>query len=281
MVLVGDLYSAMNRVVSSNNVEGAILLRVSKFFTGIFALFMGFLAVLLQALGLNLGWVYMSMGVVIGSAVGPASLTILMETANGMAIGAGAVGGLILGIMGWCIEAYKESEDVTYETLGSSWPWVVGNLCAIFGGLLIAAVGSLAMPDKDFKWAMLNERIPLVDDIEPPKADDESDARLQVHVKIAIIASVVLTFVLLVLWPLPMHGGGGVFSEGGFTIWVVLEILWALIAGVVIIVLPAVEIVLTFTKAKKEAEAKTDQSAALKDGTQLSIQFKEGAKTEM
>merc|ERR1719390_219433 len=98
MVLVGDLYSAMNRAVSSNNVEGAILLRVSKFFTGIFAVFMGFLAVLLQALGLNLGWVYMSMGVVIGSAVGPASLTILMEKANGKAIAAGAVGGLVLGI---------------------------------------------------------------------------------------------------------------------------------------------------------------------------------------
>ena len=28
-------------------------------------------------------WVYMSMGVLIGSAVGPASLAILMETANG------------------------------------------------------------------------------------------------------------------------------------------------------------------------------------------------------
>merc|ERR1719386_403439 len=61
-ILTSDLYSAVNRAVSSNSVEGAILLRVSKFFTGVFAIFMGFLAVFLQTLGFSLGWVYMSMG---------------------------------------------------------------------------------------------------------------------------------------------------------------------------------------------------------------------------
>merc|ERR1719277_2804814 len=110
------------------------------------------------------------MGVIIGSAVGPASLTILMERANSIAIAAGAVGGLILGLMGWCIKASVDNDGkVEYDTLGQDWPWVVGNLCAILGGLLIALVGSLAMPDKTFKWEMLNQRIPLVDDIEPPK----------------------------------------------------------------------------------------------------------------
>merc|ERR1719482_1937169 len=46
-ILTSDLYSAVNRAVSSNSVEGVILLRVSKFFTGVFAIFMGFLAVFL------------------------------------------------------------------------------------------------------------------------------------------------------------------------------------------------------------------------------------------
>merc|ERR1719478_636648 len=209
------------------------------------------------------------MGVVIGSAVGPASLTILMETANGKFIGAGAVGGLFLGVFGWCVKAYDDSGEISYDTLGKDWPWVVGNLCAIFGGLLIALVGSLAMPDKDFKWEMLNQRIPLVDDIEPPKDEDETDEKLEMQVNIAIVASVVLTFILLVLWPLPMHGGAGVFSEGGFTIWVVLEIVWALIAGAVIIILPAWEIIVTFTKGKKAADEQRAASAektVLKDG---------------
>merc|ERR1719316_2040461 len=46
-IFVPDLYSAVNKAASSNNIEGKILLRVSKFFTGLFAVFMGFLAVFL------------------------------------------------------------------------------------------------------------------------------------------------------------------------------------------------------------------------------------------
>merc|ERR1719482_1792102 len=112
-IVISDLYDALNRAVSSNSLEGRILLRVSKFFTGIFALFMGFLAVFLQTLDLGLGWVYMSMGVLIGSAVGPASLTILMETANGIGIAAGAVGGLAIGMLGWVIKAQVDHGEVT------------------------------------------------------------------------------------------------------------------------------------------------------------------------
>merc|ERR1719401_3039276 len=260
-IATSDLYSAVNRAVSSNSLEGAILLRVSKFFTAVFAIFMGFLAVFLQTLGFSLGWVYMSMGVIIGSAVGPASLTILMERANGIAIAAGAVGGLILGLMGWCIQAQIESGEVSYSTLGSDWPWVVGNLCAIFGGLGIALVGSLLKPDTSFKWSMLNERIPLVDDIEPPKDGDETDDKLLKHVKIASGASVGLTVVLLVLWPLPMHFGGGVFGKGGFSTWVAVEMLWALVGGIVIVALPVYETIKSFREAT-QAKAKADAPAA-------------------
>jgi len=280
-IATSDLYSAVNRAVSSNSLEGLILLRVSKFFTGVFAIFMGFLAVFLQTLGFSLGWVYMSMGVIIGSAVGPASLTILMERANGKAIAAGAIGGLILGLFGWCIKAQDDNGEVTYDTLGQDWPWVVGNLCAILGGLGISLVGSLIMPDKEFKWEMLNERIPLVDDIEPPKDTDETDEKLLKQVKIAIGASVGLTFVLLILWPIPMHFGGGVFSEGGFTVWVVLEIVWALVGGIVIISLPAYETIKGFLDAKKakaaRAEKPSSESCELPDKSTLRIPVQEGA----
>jgi len=279
----------LNRAVSSNNLEGTILLRVSKFFTAIFAVFMGFLAVFLQTLGFSLGWVYMSMGVIIGSAVGPASLTILMERANGVAIGAGAVGGLILGLLGWCIKAQVDSGEVTYDTLGKDWPWVVGNLCAIIGGLGIALVGSLMKPDTTFKWHMLNERIPLVDDIEPPKDTDETDDKLQKQVKIAIGASVGLTVVLLLLWPIPMHLGAGVFSEAGFSAWVALEILWAVVGGIIIIGLPVFETVKSFKDAAR-AKAEFDKATAaesceLPDKSKLRIQLNdalaaETAKTE-
>merc|ERR1719159_2286383 len=221
-VLVPDLYSAVNKAASSNNIEGQILLRVSKFFTGLFAVFMGFLAVFLLTIGLSLGHVYMSMDCLVGSAVGPAALTILMQTANSKAIAAGALGGFVLAMIGWVGQAATEFGEVKYGTIMSDWPWVSGNLCGILGGTAIAVIGSLISPDKDFKWAMLNERIALVDDVEPPKdASLETGAKLETQVKIAVYASIFLTIFLLVLWPIPMHLSTGVLSESGFGTWVV------------------------------------------------------------
>merc|ERR1712078_806886 len=179
-VLVPDLYNSVNKAASSNNIEGVILLRVSKLFTGLFAVFMGFLAVFLLTIGLSLGHVYMSMGCLVGSAVGPAALTILMETANSKAISAGAIGGFILAMVGWTGQAGTEFGTVEYGTLMSDWPWVVGNLCGILGGTAIAWLGSIIAPDRSFKWSMLNERIALVDDCEPPKHGTlETDDKLQ------------------------------------------------------------------------------------------------------
>merc|ERR1719161_718943 len=265
-ILIPDLYSAVNKAVSSNNIEGVILLRVSKFFTGLFAVFMGFLAVFLLTIGLSLGHVYMSMGCLVGCAVGPAALTILMETANSKAIAAGAIGGFILAMIGWVGQAATEFGEVKYGTLMADWPWVVGNLCGILGGTAIAWLGSIIAPDKDFKWEMLNERIALVDDVEPPKdATKETGVQLEKQVKIAVWASIGLTIILLVLWPIPMHVGSGVFSDGGFGIWVAVEMIWAIIGAVIIILMPLIELIKTFTGKDK---------AVFKTGTPLTVKMK-------
>merc|ERR1719453_2535406 len=256
---VPDLYSAVNKAVSSNNIEGAILLRVSKFFTGLFAVFMGFLAVFLLTIGLSLGHVYMSMGCLVGSAVGPAALTILMQTANGKAIAVGAVGGFALAMIGWVGQAASEFGEVKYGTIMSDWPWVSGNLCGILGGTAIAWLGSVIAPDKDFQWSMLNDRIALVDDVEPPKDSvAETDDKLAFQVKIAVWASIILTIILLVLWPIPMHVSTGVLSEGSFGAWVGVEMIWALLGAVVIIIMPLIELIRTFS-GKDKAVFKSGQ----------------------
>merc|ERR1719261_1531538 len=148
----------------------------------------------------------------------------------------------------------------------ADWPWVVGNLCGILGGTAIAWLGSIISPDRDFKWSMLNERIALVDDVEPPKDSSlETDAKLVVQVKIAVWASIILTIILLVLWPIPMHTGTGVLSSGGFGAWVAVEIIWALVGAVIIIIMPAVELCRTFSGKDK---------AVFKQGEPLKVEIK-------
>merc|ERR1719238_975844 len=105
----------------------------------------------------------------------------------------------------------------------SDWPWVVGNSAALFGGTAIAWVGSLIWPNREFKWEHLNQTIPLVDELEPPARDEQS---LSFLTKASAAASVGGTFLLIFLWPLPMHLWSGVFSEGGFMAWITLDFVW-------------------------------------------------------
>merc|ERR1711904_663747 len=172
----------------------------------------------------------------------------------------------ILAMIGWVGQAGTEFGTVEYGTLMSDWPWVVGNLCGICGGTAIAVIGSLIAPDKKFQWSMLNERIALVDDVEPPEDKNaESSNKLEVQVKVAIWASIILTIVLLVLWPIPMHTATGVLSEGGFGAWVGLEIVWALLGAIIIIIMPLIELIRTFTGKDK---------AVFKQGAPLKVEIK-------
>jgi hypothetical protein len=253
-ILTNDLYMVVNAVMSQHGLEGKVLLRVSRLSTGLYAFFMGFVAMFLQVIGFGIGWVYMSMGVLIGSAVGPASLTLLMERANGFWVGAGAVGGFIIGVMSWFICAVVNSGEISYESIGSDWPWVVGNVCSIASGFLIAFGGSMIQPNKQFKWEMLNDQIPLVDDVEPLRGNDESEEALNLWNWVAISTSTTLTFILIVMWPIPMYFAG-VFSSMGFTLWSITSILWIIAAAFIILAVPVWEIYSGYIAAKAIADA--------------------------
>lgn len=223
--------------------EGQLLLSVSRMFAAFFAFFMGFLATFLLTFGIPLGHVYMSMGCIVGSAVGPAAISLMIESANGIAVGAGAVGGFFISMIVWVGAAANEFGEIRYETMMSDWPWVAGNLGAILGGTIIALVGTFVSPSTHFKWEHLNAAIPLVDDVVPAPEDElyRSPEFMSLMNNAAAAISVGGSFLLIVLWPGPMHLASGVFSETGFSIWIALEFIWLLVAGGVIIILPAWE----------------------------------------
>jgi hypothetical protein len=240
---ISELWPQLNKAMATTCIEGKVLLRMSRLFSALYALFMGFITVFLLTIGLSLGHVYMSMGCLVGSAVGPCTFSILYEKTNGTAVSAGAVGGLVLSMVGWVIAAQAEFGKIGYETMMSDWPWVVSNLCALFGGLAITWIGTIIKPDRTFKWSMIDDSIPLVDDALPKKDPVwDSDAALAKEVKLAVAVSVTLTVIFIGLWPLPQHLGGGIMGDGDFAFWVALTFMIAFLAGIFICVFPIFEV---------------------------------------
>merc|ERR1719379_3260390 len=96
-------FAVQSQVLCKLSYEALVMLRVMKFFCVCFAIFMGFIAVFLQTLGLGLGFVYMSMGIFVGPAVAPAALAILMEKASAQWCTIGAIAGLCGGLTAWVV----------------------------------------------------------------------------------------------------------------------------------------------------------------------------------
>merc|ERR1711939_419638 len=188
----------------------------------------GFLSVLLNQLGLGLGWVYMAMGNIIGSAVVPCAMAILYTNANGPVCTAAAILGFICAMLGWILKANSDYGEVTIDTMGTNDPNLIGNIVALLSSAIICIAGSIALGPS-------NPGLAGVDGADPKAAFDWS---------------LLETLIPVVLWPIPMHLTQGVMGKGGFTIWIAVAFGWGIIGGVVIIVLPILDWV------KKKSPAK-------------------------
>ncbi|CAI5965278.1 unnamed protein product [Closterium sp. NIES-65] len=231
-----DIY----RTYINPKATGRQILFYSRVFVLSYGLFMGVLAVGLSELRVSLGWMYLVMGVLIGSAVIPVTNLLLWKKANAVGAIAGCIIGMISGVVSWITVAVVMYGTVDLNSTGEEAPTLTGNLVSLFVGGIVHVALSLKYPD-DYDYAS-TRAITLVDrdwhsDI-PPWEHDETRLKQARHW--IILWGVCLSVVLLALWPL-LALPAGVFSLGYFTFWVVIAITWGVIASAVIIFLPVYE----------------------------------------
>lgn len=218
---------------------GKQILLVSRICVLAFGIFMGVLAILLNQAGVSLGWVYLAMGVIVGSAVIPIANVLLWSKANANGAIAGCCIGMVCGITTWL--AYASSYGgVTLATTGKDFPMLAGNLVSILTGGAVHVVWSLIDPQNyNFEET---KNIALIDDdgqdeVEPEEYDEEHLAKCKRWI---IIWGCAWTVLIVILWPL-LALPVGVFSAGYFTFWVIISITWGTIGSAIIILLPIYE----------------------------------------
>ena len=240
-IVTYDLY----RTYSNPNATGKQLVKVSRATIVAFGLGMGGLAVVLLSMGLSLGFVYLAMGILIGSAVIPIALTILWSKTNKVAATAGAVIGLLCSTTVWVIVAsgaggFVESGGVIdLASLGNNYAMLFANITAILSGGAIAIAGSLAA-GKTFDWNDLKTKITLVE-INTTEQAAEDEETLKRAFQFSLKGGGIMTLILIIAWPLPLIASGYVFEIGAYSVWVAISIAWVSIASVIIIFLPIIE----------------------------------------
>ena len=142
---------------------GEQILMVSRIVIVVFGLFMGVFSIVLYEIGLNLGWVYLFMGVIIGSAIAPLWNMMTWKRASGTGAVIAAWVGLILAVIGWLVAANVQSGEITVDSLGTNEVMLSGNLIAIFSSAFIHFVYSMFIDPQDYDFNELDKHITLVE----------------------------------------------------------------------------------------------------------------------
>lgn len=77
--------------------------------------------------GIGMGYLYLMMGVVISSAVIPATLTLLWRDMNWVAAAGSPVLGLICSLTAWLVTSSKDCGDLSVACTGSNYPMLAGK----------------------------------------------------------------------------------------------------------------------------------------------------------
>ena len=239
-IVTYDLY----RTYRNPNATGKQLVKVSRATIVAFGLGMGGLAVVLLGMGLSLGFVYLAMGILIGSAVVPIALTILWSKTNKVAATGGAVIGLLCSTTVWVIVAsgaggfVASGGVIDLASLGNNYAMLFANITAILSGGIIAIIGSLAA-GKTFDWNDLKTKITLVEITATQETEDEET--LKRAFKFSVRGGGAMALILIIVWPMPLIASGYVFEIGAYAVWVAISVIWVSIASAIIIFLPLIE----------------------------------------
>jgi SSS family transporter len=246
---------------------GRGLMRISRLAIVGFGIGMGLLALILLQVGASLQYVYLAMGVLIGSAVVPISLAIVWKKTNKVAATAGALAGLVCGVTVWLASSYAFYGMVSVSTTGQNLPLLAGNVTSILVGAIVTLLGSIIKPD-NFDFRLMKQKIMIVDAKIRRVIDHESDDEYLKHwSKFGYKFGIALTLILVVAWPVPLYLSGYIFSREAYTVWIGVAVTWAATAAAVIVLLPLIESRVGIVKVLKQigkgsiVEAVTERNA--------------------
>lgn len=264
-----DVYRTYVKPASS----GRELMRISRLAILGFGIGMGTLASMLLQVGASLQYVYLTMGILIGSAVAPITLAVIWKKANKFAATSAAIVGLVCGVGAWVASANLLYGEITIISTGQNIPLLIGNVTAISVGALVSIVGSLVKPE-NFNFEVMKQRILVVDDRIRSMIEHDTDEKfLKKAAHFSYKYAIALTLVLVVAWPLPLYFSGYVFSPTTYHAWVGIALAWAVGAAAAVIFLPLFEarrsiavvlrrIYMLFMASSAEGERRSDAAEA-------------------
>jgi SSS family transporter len=147
-----------------------------------YALFIATFSVGLWYAGISMGYLYVMMGVIISSAVLPATLTLIWSRQNKWAASLSPILGLICALIAWLVTAKNSCGSLDVECTGSNNPMLAGNVAALLSPMVFIPILTVFGWEK-YDWkSMMNIKRGDDHDI-ATAADVELETTLGGHVE--------------------------------------------------------------------------------------------------
>lgn len=166
------------------NASGKKLIFMSHCTVVVFSLAMSGFATGLYYAGISMGYLYEIMGIIISSAVIPATMTLMTKHQNTISVIVSPVLGTGIAIAAWLGSTHTLFGDITVSNTFEDMPMLIGNVVALLSPAVFIPVLTLAFGSQNFDFELL-KTIKRVDDsaeieddlkdIIPIEKFDESD----------------------------------------------------------------------------------------------------------
>ncbi|KAG7901082.1 hypothetical protein KL907_004527 [Ogataea polymorpha] len=225
--------------------SGAQLVRAAHIAVVGFSLFMAVLSVVFNYVGVTVGWLLTFSGIIVNPSVFTVVITLFWSKMTRLALVIGAPLGTLSGVLCWIAGAYCFGNNVVdKDTLNITKATFIGNCTALFSTPLYIVLVSLLMPDPEpFDMNKFRTSITLADDMD---AEEEHAAelpaneqkKLRSHIWAAAVINIVLVLGVYVVLPLGLYGSNHDLSKASFTGFIVVVLMWLLVAAMYIILFP-------------------------------------------
>ncbi|KAG1821419.1 Na+/solute symporter [Suillus variegatus] len=278
LIGVSSLFSYdIYRTYFRPNATGDEIVRVSHCFICFWAVWMGCWATILNAVHIDLGWLYYVQGCILSPAVIPIGLTVSWSKLTKAGVFCGAIGGACFGMLAWMIGCWKIYGQINISNLAQPYSALCSSLAGLlFSGILTVGVSLLNPADYDFsgtraiatledtigsdisgvdtsyrasdtesqnekrdeKQSSLKQPVSNIMEVGLENDDEQRLRSLKTVFRKAFIYSSILTLIVVILVPLPLFFSHYVFSKKFYTFWTACSIIWAFASGSFCIVFP-------------------------------------------
>jgi len=239
---------------------GQEIVNMSRYGVVVYGCLMAAFNSILNEMGLNLGWVYNFMGILIGGAVPPIAMLLLWKDLPAIGAVVGACSGTFFAVIAW-LSVAAGFGPINLDTTGELNAQLAGNMTAIGVSAVICVLFGVVMP-QNYDFSELNKGIKLVEDTKVGGEDEDyelSDEFLLPAKAYIMKYGVGGSIFLLLIWPL-MSVPWGVFSKSIWDLWASVAFMWGYAAAFIIIFLPIYEVkdtLISIITGKEVAPAKT------------------------